>query len=359
MHSYLDARRTRRASLVAAGALSLALAGCDLDPEQAPPTMIGGTGTVAGQIFFDANGNGRFDPVGGDTALTGATLTLSQRGDSARVLDTKTAGAGGAFTFENVPVGTHEIRGRVAGTGQPVTCSPVAVTVNPGEQAFASAGLRVSCRIDIAEAERRTQGSIITVGGIVVAAPGVYRPNNLYLQDVTGGMQAFNVPGGTSSGIVEGDSIEITGPLGAFNQELQMSPVNTVRIAARGRAVLAREYTVQEIRAAYTASTQLARPIGELVVVRSVRITGLPAVPTGTAGAGGTDGRIVQRRTATVNDTLALRFDVLQNVQANIDAATPDTRCYDVQGTLGLFGSTPQLKPRRPSDITAVTCPAN
>ena len=346
--------RTPLRLLVPAAAV-LAFVACDIDPEQAPPVAIDGNGTIVGQVYFDANGNGRFDPVGGDTVLVGAIVDLAARGDSARVLQTTTSSTGGAFTLTGVPVGTHEIRARLT-TGQVVTCAPVPVTVLVGEQAFASTPLRVSCRIDINVAEQRTTGSIVTVGGIVTAAPGVYRPNNLYLQDVTGGMQAFNVPGGTSSGIVEGDSVELTGPMGAFNQELQMSPVNSFRIVTRNRGIDTVDYTIAQIRGAYAASQQLAKPIGELVRVKAVRLRAVPAVPTGTAGAGGTDFRVVQG-----NDSIAGRFDVLQNVQANLDAARPDTRCYDVTGILGLFGSTLQIKPRRPTDIVVSegTCAAN
>lgn len=341
-------------TLLCAAAVVVGLAACDIDPEQAPPVAIAGNGTVLGQVYFDANGNGRFDPLGGDTALVGAAVDLSARGDSARVLQSTTTDAQGGFTLTGVPVGTHEIRARVAGN-RIVTCVPVPVTVQVAEQAFASTPLRVSCRIDISLAERRTTGSVITVGGIVTAAPGVYRANNLYLQDASGGMQAFSIPGGTSSGIAEGDSIEVTGPLSAFQQELQISPTSSFRIVTRGNPVVARQYTVKAIRDSFTANTQQSRPIGELVVVRGVRIRGVPAVPTGTAGAGGTDFRIVQG-----TDSIAGRFDVLQNVQANLDAARPDTDCYDVIGVLGQFGSTIQLKPRRPTDITkATTCAAN
>lgn len=347
------ARRAWRARLTAAAVV--ALAGCDISPDPAPPFATTGNGAVVGQVYFDANGNGRFDPVGGDTALVGAIINLTSRGDSARVLQSTTSGAQGSFTLQGVPIGTHEIRARLS-TGGVITCAPVPVTVQVGEQAFASTPLRVSCRIDIAEAERRTSGSIITVGGIVTAAPGVYRANNLYLQDVSGGIQGFNVPGGTSSGIAEGDSIEITGPLGAFNQELQMTPVSSFRIASRGRPLQVRQYTVAQLRSAFAANAQTAKPIGELIQLRGVRLRGVPATPTGTAGAGGTDFRVVQG-----TDSIGGRFDQSQNVQANLDAARPDTRCYDVTGILGLFGSTLQIKPRRPSDIVVSegTCSAN
>jgi hypothetical protein len=351
----LDARRMRRAAIAAAGALVLGIAACDIDPEQADPTSLEGSGSVTGQVYFDANGNGRFDPLGGDTSLVGAIVDLAVRGDSTRVLQSTTTDAQGTFTLGNVPIGTHEIRARLT-TGQIITCAPIPVTVLVSEQAFASTPLRVSCRIDIVEAEQRSLTNVITVGGIVTAAPGVYRPNNLYLQDETGGMQAFGIPGGTSSGIAEGDSVELTGPLAAFQQELQVSPTNSFRIVTRGRPVEARLYTLRQLRDAFAAGSQGTKPIGELVLVRGARLRGVPAAPTGTAGAGGTDFRLVQG-----TDSISGRFDVAQNVQANLDVARPDTRCYDVTGILGLFGSTIQLKPRRPSDVvlSEAACSAN
>ena len=223
-----------RYTLLCAAAAVLGIAACDIDPEQAPPTSIDGSGTVTGQVYFDANGNGTFDPLGGDTALTSATVDLSARGDSAHVLKSTTTNTSGNFTFVGVPLGTHEVRARVAGN-QIVTCVPVPVTVQVSAQAFASTPLRVSCRIDIVEAENSTSGSVVTVGGIVTAAPGVYRNNNGYIQDATGGIQIFAGAISTSSGIQEGDSIEATGVLAPFQNEMELSPTNTFRIVTRGR----------------------------------------------------------------------------------------------------------------------------
>ena len=332
--------------LLAAGALVLGAAACDIDPEQAPPFSPSGTGKVTGQVFFDSDGNGVFDPVRGDDLLSGATVTIAERGDSTRVLASTTTDANGAFSLESVPVGTHELRA-TATNGTRFTCAPIAVTVYVAEPAFTSAGARLSCRIDIVVAEARTLSSTITVGGIVTARPGVYRNNNLYLQDATGGMQAFNVPGGT--GIVEGDSVELTGPLGAFNQELQFSSVGSYRIVSRDRPFAPRVVTIPQLRAEFAESGNRSRSIGELIEIKGARII-LPA--QNTAGSG-TDGRIV-----VGTDELALRLDV--NVNTNVTTAqfVPNANaCYDVRGILGQFSSTLQIKPRSAEDRTEVPCP--
>ena len=345
MEHSASARPLGRAALLAVGALVVGAAACSLDPKIAAPFTATGTGDVTGQVFFDSNGNGLFDPVAGDTIIRSATIAVAQRGDSTKVVSTGTPQTDGSFVIPAVPVGSYDLRAFVTGTGAPVTCSPVLVTVYQNERAFASTPVRISCRIDVVEAEKRPNGATITVGGIVTAAPGVYRPANLYLQDVTGGTQAFNVPGGTSSGIVEGDSIEATGVLTLFSGEYELSPTTSFRIVTRGHPVDAREYRVKALSDSLAANSFRAKPIGELVVVRNAKVRGFKA-PTTT----GTDGFIVQG-----TDSIALRLD--QAAQARVPTALFDpAKCYDVTGILGAFSPIIQFKPRNPSDVVEVSC---
>ena len=336
--------------VLAAGALVAGVAACDLDPDQAPPFTPSGTGRVTGQVFFDSDGDGVFDPIAGDDLLEGATVTLAERGDSSEVLATATTDANGSFTIEGVPVGTHELRVQADG-GATYTCSPIPVTVYIGEPAFAAAPARISCRIDIIEAEARTTNSIITVGGVVTAAPGTFRADNIYLQDRTGGIQGFRVPAGPA--LTEGDSIEVTGPLGQFGSELQVNGVQSYRIVSQGRDIDTTEYTVRGLRDSVTATTVdrglavgQTRPIGQLIVIRGAKVRSF-ATPT----ASGTDGRIVQG-----TDSIVVRFD--QAAQGRIPTTTFDpAKCYDVVGILGFFNPNLQLKPRRLEDVTEVPCP--
>lgn len=329
--------------LLAAGALALGAVACDIDPEQSPPFSPTGTGRVNGQVFFDSDGDGLFNPVKGDALLSGATVTISERGDSASVIASTTTDANGAFSFTDVPVGTHELRAQTA-TGTNYTCAPIPVTVYVAEPAFTVAPARVSCRIDIVEAEKRALNSTITVGGIVTAAPGVYRATNLYLQDRTGGIQAFNVPAGPA--IVEGDSIEVTGPLGQFGSELQVNGVQSYRIVTHNRDADTLQYGVKALRDSFTVSGNRMKPLGELIVVRAAKVRSF-ATPT----SSGTDGRIVQG-----TDSIFIRFD--QAAQARIPTTTFDpAKCYDVVGLLGYFSPNLQLKPRRLEDVKEVACP--
>jgi hypothetical protein len=343
--------KPRLTQLCAAAAL-LGLAACELDPEIAAPYTPPDRGAVSGQVFFDVNDNKQFDPIAGDSLITNARIEVAERGDSTRVVASGSADAEGRFTIPNIPIGSYEIRALVAGN-QAVTCAPVTASVYVGETTFASTPTRLSCRIDIVVAKTRPLNTLVTVAGIVTAAPGVYRTNNMYLQDATGGVQAFNVPGGTASGIALGDSIEVTGPVGQFGQELEVTPVNSFRIVkANARIVEPRQVTVQqlldEVAAANPANQ--ARSIGELLVVRGVRVTGLPA--TNSTGSG-TDFRIVQGAAQMPG-----RLD--QNANPNIPVSTlAGDRCFDIVGVLGFFSPNLQLKPRDVNDIKVVTCPAN
>jgi hypothetical protein len=342
--------KTRITTLGAAMAV-LALAACSLDPDIAAPYTPPDTGSVSGQVFFDANDNGQFDPVAGDSLITAARIEVAERGDSTRVVATGNAGAEGRFTISDIPIGSYELRALVGGS-QTLTCAPVTTSVYVGETTFASTPTRLSCRIDVAAAKARPLSSLVTVGGIVTAAPGVYRTNNLYVQDATGGMQAFNVPGGTASGIALGDSIEITGPLGQFGQELQISPVNSFRIARKNaRTIEARERTLQQLLDEFAApgGGNQSRSIGELIVVRGVRIAGLPAA---NSTGSGTDFRLVQ-------GTVQVPGRLDQSANTNIPVSTlAGDRCFDVVGVLGYFSPNLQLKPRDVNDITPVACPA-
>jgi hypothetical protein len=341
-----------RYTLLLAAAAVLGVAGCDIDPDIAAPYTPPGTGTVSGQVFYDANDNRQFDPIAGDTLITGARIEIAERGDSTRVVASGNAGAEGRFTIANVPVGSYELRAIVSGN-QTLTCAPAATSVYVGETSFASTATRISCRIDIKVAKTRALGSLVTVAGIVTAAPGVYRPTNLYVQDTSGGIQGFNVPGGAASGIALGDSIEITGPMGQFGQELEVTPVSSFRIVKKdARLIEPRERTVQQLldELANAGTANQARTIGELIVVKGVRITNLPA--TNSTGSG-TDFRIVQGAAQVPG-----RLD--QNANGNIPVSTlAGDRCFDITGVLGYFSPNLQLKPRDVNDIKVVTCPAN
>src|SRR5688572_33420295 len=95
-----------RPQLFAGLAFSLALLGaCADDPE--PPFAVEGTGRLTGRLFFDADNNALFTPLGGDTLLRNVAVQLRERGSSVMMAAT-TTDATGSFTFDAVPPGTHD-----------------------------------------------------------------------------------------------------------------------------------------------------------------------------------------------------------------------------------------------------------
>src|SRR5687768_6060359 len=162
-----------RAHLLGTLALSLVLvAACAEDPE--PPFEVEGTGRLTGRLFFDADNNGLFTPLGGDTLLQNVEVEVRERGSSV-VIDAATTDATGSFVFDAVPPGTHDVflvRDPDV-TGTLIFCvNPMRTSVYRDETAFISAPARRGCVVRINVAEADTLRAPVTVAGIVTAAQG-------------------------------------------------------------------------------------------------------------------------------------------------------------------------------------------
>ena len=325
---------------VAAALLFLAAA---CDDEQAPPFEIEGTGDVAGQLFFDADNNGQFSPLGGDTLLRNVEVKLVVRNDPAQTIATTTTTAEGRFSFADVAAGTHQL---VIVTNPAIAalsfCTiPASASVYIGEQTFLRVPAKRGCVVRIAEAKKVTIGQSTTVAGIVTAAQGTYRSDNVYIQDPTGGIQIFGVPG--SLGLQLGDSIEVTGNMGVFRDELQIvlptvAP-NVVRVTPLAPVIR----TAKQLTDAAVGPGPKSPDVGLLMTVRGIRSVG--------AFASGN---------ATITDatgSIQLRLD--GSAATAIPATTFQAgKCYDITGILGYSFGILQLKPRMLADVREVTCPA-
>ncbi len=328
-----------RAQLFPILALGVALLGaCAEDPE--PPFAVEGTGRVTGQLFFDADNNGLFSPLGGDTLLRNVAVELRERGSSV-VIEEGTTDASGSFTFEGVPPGTHDLFlvEDEDVTGTLIFCvNPLRASVYRDETAFVAAPAKRGCvvRIDVAEAE--PLGTAVTVAGIVTAGQGVYRSTNIYLQDPTGGIQVFGLP---ALGLQLGDSIEVSGVLDQFGGEIQLEDPIVAPNRTSTTAPAPMERTTGEIAAAVTAGGARTPDIGRLLVVRHASVG---TFSSGNASLDDGSGRI------------DIRLDA--NVAGTIPTSTfAPTKCYDIVGLLGYFNGSAQLKPRGPADVMEVSCP--
>lgn len=320
----------------------LAVSGC-ADEDPAPPFAPTGSGEIQGLVFFDADNNGAFTPVGGDTTLAGVGVAVLERAST----DTIAVGvtdAAGRFGLTGIPVGTHHVMvdEDAAVTGALVFCvNPRSASVYTNELAFLSFSAKLGCVVTIEEAEAEAEGTAITVAGIVTAAQGTYRSDNVYIQDRTGGIQVFGIP--SSVGLQLGDSIEVSGVLGNFGTELQ---VNSPRVAPNVTSgVQVPAAAVRTTGSLAAAASDVRDPVfGTLVTVRAVTV--------GAFTSGG-------NRNANIDDgtgPVQVRLD--GNVLSAIPTSTFQTgRCYDITGLVGIFNGGVQLKPRALPDVVEVPCP--
>lgn len=315
-----------------------ALVACD--DEIAPVFEPVGQGTISGRLFFDADNNGLYSPVGGDVAFAGRTVSVVDRGTT-DVLASGQTDPEGVFTFAGLPTGTHDLvvapSQLVQGSDTLRLCqSPLPVSVYIDEQAFVALNAKLGCVIPISQAVRLADGDFATIAGVVTAPPGVFRSNNLYMQDATGGIQVFGLPGGL--GIELGDSIEVSGEIDIFNTEFEI--VNP-RVAPNIKKGVAVPPPVVLTTAALGALTPTSPTMGRLVMVEGVTV--------GTFASGN----------APIDDgsgASQIRLDA--NVAGTVPQSTFQAGvCYDITGVVGIFNSAPQLKPRGPADIQQVACP--
>lgn len=338
-------RRSRFIVSLAVGALVAGAAACADDNK--PPFAPLGVGSLAGLLFEDADVNGRFSPLGGDRALANVPVEIRMLGTDS-VIATTTTDAEGRFAVTGLPPGTHDIVAAAEGGATGLKfCTQSQASVYIGEQAYLLIPARVACVVPITEAESENLGVTVTVVGVVTASQGTFRGDNAYIQDRTSGVQVFGL--GAGLGLRIGDEIEVTGTLSQFGQERQISsPLIVSRVTPRGDTIPPRLTTAAEIAAIPTDATgRTTHPlVGQLLVVRGVRLGALSTTGNPPSGANG----------AIVGYAMQLRLD--GNVYAGglREDDVNTTSCYDITGILGFFSPNLQLKPRGPSDIVEVTC---
>jgi hypothetical protein len=323
-----------------AAALVLGLAACE--PDLAPAFQPEGTGSIAGRLFFDADEDALFTPTRGDTLLVGVPIEVRVRGTEEVLAETETD-AGGYFELDGIPVGTHDVY--VVATseeiGDVVVCrNPLQASVYRDAQAFVSPIGTVACIIDIAEAKELDTDELAVVVGTITAEPGIYRGNNMYIQDETGGIQIFGVP--AVPGLARGDVVEVRGLMGAFNGEIQIDEQVVVEEIGAGTPI---EPEVLALGEAGGITDPLDPRVGTLVTVEGVSV-----------GAFGVGGQASNANITRGDETGLLRLDT--NAATTIGTAFFEAGvCYDITGLLGIFQGVTQLKPRDRADIDEVPCP--
>jgi DNA/RNA endonuclease YhcR with UshA esterase domain len=208
--------------------------------------------------------------------------------------------------------------------------------VYANEETFVATPLKFGCVIRINVAKPNALGTTVTIAGVVTAQPGRFRNDNMYIQDQTGGIQVFGVS--AALGLIEGDSVEVTGELAAFNDQLQINAPRIAPNVKRGAAIP--DPILITTGQAAAATTPLSANIGRLVRVQKVTVG---TFASGNApmddGSGGT----------------LLRLDSNANTTIGTGRFTAGT-CYNITGILGFFRGATQLQPRGPQDVTEVSC---
>jgi len=193
----------------------------------------------------------------------------------------------------------------------------------------------------IAGTRLAASGTVVTATGVVTTILGTFsvsgsgdtQVGNLYIQDATGGIQVFGAL--VSSGLVPGDSVRVTGTIGFFNGEVQITTPLTVDELGTGTVPTPRLLSGRVLTSrAYE---------GELARIDDVEITAVASQSSPTSGfnvtARAADGTVFTIRAEGRTDVEAAAFTVGQR--------------YDIVGILSVFGGVGQIKPRSTADVIA------
>ncbi|HEX6036857.1 SdrD B-like domain-containing protein [Longimicrobium sp.] len=193
----------------------------------------------------------------------------------------------------------------------------------------------------VAGARLLPAGSVTTVTGVLttnvgafsVSGSGAAQVGNFYIQDATGGIQVFG--GLVSAGFAPGDSVRVTGTVGLFNGEVQISTPLTVEALGTGTLPAPRVVTGRVLTSrAYE---------GQLARIDDVVITAVAAQSSATSSF---------NVTARAPDGTV--FTIRAEGRTNVDApAFTVGQTYDIVGILSVFGGVGQIKPRSTADVTA------
>ncbi|GCC53055.1 hypothetical protein SanaruYs_32960 [Chryseotalea sanaruensis] len=187
--------------------------------------------------------------------------------------------------------------------------------------------------ISIADARTQSVGSKVTVAGRITAGNQFGSP--AYVQDLTGGIPVFDFT--LSNSVAIGDSVIVTGPIGIFNDQKQISGANISFIKP--------DSSIRIIAPKVIAITELAENEGLLVTVQQVEIVNKSFV------------FYPQSTELITNDSI--QVDLRIDGDTNIPGLTKPQGLVDVTGVVGRFRANAQLLPRFREDLPGATEPQN
>lgn len=220
----------------------------------------------------------------------------------------------------------------------PVINGAVADTVHHmSDPVFASLDLtgfgfeQASNIIPIAEARTKSVGTKVTVAGRITVANQHGSPS--FVQDATGGIPVFDFF--LSDHVEIGDSVIVTGPIGLFNDQIQISGAGIFFTLAdsANRLIEPKPITID----------QLAANEGLLVTVQSIELVNKSFVFYPNSTERMTNGSI--------------QADLRIDGDTNIPGLTKPSGVTDITGVVGRFRTNAQLLPRFREDIPGAENP--
>ncbi len=284
-------------------------------------------GDLTGTVFRDENDSGEFEEDE-DTPAAGIDVDLFAGTDvSGDPVATTTTDESGSFTFEGVRPGTYTLRFTPFGTIEIVGGNTRTVEVEADATATLEVEFTGEPTIDVAEARDQPEGTTVTVEGVVSVDVGAFGSSSYYVQDETAGIAVFH-SGAPSFEI--GDVVRVTGPIGFFNDETQISGADAAELLGSGPPPEPVLHTGADLNAGDDQ--------GEVIRIEQLTVVDVETFSFDNHNVTALDpsGEIVE-----------IRVDSRTGIGSD-DWTVGET--YDVTGIASRFFDTFQLKPRQPSD---------
>lgn len=193
--------------------------------------------------------------------------------------------------------------------------------------------------LSIADARLESLGEVVSIAGVVIDE-GNNSDNNRVVFDGTAGIvvRSFDA-GNESANFSLGDSIQVTGGLGDFNNLLQISesPITISLLKSNAALPIPDTLLIEEVGESYES---------ELIVVENVRFQSAG----GTFAGGGSAGNFI------VEDENGeeLIFRLGADDHPLVGTTIPEG-IYTITGIVGQFGSDYQLSPRSEDDVVFIS----
>jgi DNA/RNA endonuclease YhcR with UshA esterase domain len=288
-------------------------------------------GGIAGVVFRDDDGAGAYNPNTDATAAGVELLAFRGTSIAGEPMATATTGSDGAFVLAPLRPGTYSVLVRIPEPLEAVGDSVHVVEVPADGVANLWPQFVGDFLISIAAARAANAGATVTVEGVVLADQGTYQfqGRDTYIQDATAGIRLWDLD--TSLDLEAGDSIQVTGVVGANNNELQIT-VSALTVLGTGRVPTARPVTGAQINS--------FEYDGQLAITGSVTVTRVQVFS-------------FDAHSVTVEDAAGAQFVVRVESPNEIPSSYWEVgKVYQVRGVLGRFRSTGQIKPRGFADVT-------